>query len=136
MDELRKEMLKVLGYSDKAIGVLESEIHYGELPDATVRVRHQAGCGDVLMLDLRIDDGIIRDASFRFVGCSGMQASASGMSEMIIGRHIDEAERIETMDIVDWLEGLPESKYECAEASSKTLHEAIAEYRENERSDA
>lgn len=136
MDELRKEMLKVLGYSDKAIGVLASEIHYGELPDPTVSVRHQAGCGDVLMLDLHIDEGVIRDAAFRFVGCSGMQASASGMSEMIIGRHIDDAECIETMDIVRWLEGLPESKYECAEASSLTLREAIAAYRASGRSGA
>jgi nitrogen fixation protein NifU and related proteins len=129
MDELRKEMLKVLGYSDKAISVLESEIHYGEMEHPSVSVRHQAGCGDVLMLDLRIEDDIIRQAAFRFVGCSGMQASASGVSEMVIGMSLDAAEKIDTDDIVRWLEGIPESKHECAEASSKTLREAIAAYR-------
>lgn len=129
MDEMRKELLKTLGYSDKAIEVLESEIHYGEIAEPTVRVRHQAGCGDVLMLDLRIEDNIIRDTAFRFVGCSGMQASASGMAEMIIGMSIDEAEKIEMEDIVRWLEGIPANKFECAQASSITLRKAIEEYR-------
>ncbi len=129
MDEMRKELLKTLGYSDKAIEVLESEIHYGEIAEPTVHVRHQAGCGDVLMLDLRIEDNIIRDAAFRFVGCSGMQASASGMAEMIIGLSIDEAEKIEMEDIVRWLEGIPSNKFECAQASSITLRKAIEQYR-------
>lgn len=129
MDNMRKELLKVLGYSDKAVGVLESELHYGELDNPSVQVRHQANCGDVLMLDLRIDGDIIREAAFRFVGCSGLQASASGVAEMIIGMSIDEAERIDTQDIVEWLGGIPVNKYECAEASSLTLREAIAEYR-------
>jgi NifU-like protein len=129
MDEMRKELLKVLGYSDKAIGVLEAELHYGDMADPTVSVRHQAGCGDVLLLDLRIEDDIIRDAAFRFVGCSGMQASASGVAEMIIGLSLDEAERIEMHDIIRWLGGIPENKFECAEASCLTLREAIATYR-------
>lgn len=129
MDEMRKELLRVLGYSDKAIGLLEAEAFYGEMEQPTVSVRHQAGCGDVLMLDLRIEDGIIRDAAFRFVGCSGLQASASGVAEMIIGMPVDEAERIEMRDIVHWLGGIPENKFECAEASSITLKKAIEEYR-------
>ncbi|MBE0644865.1 MAG: iron-sulfur cluster assembly scaffold protein [Bacteroidetes bacterium] len=129
MDDMRKELLKALGYSEKAVDVLDAELHYGELDGPTISVRHQAGCGDVLMLDLRIEENIIRDAAFRFVGCSGLQASASGVAEMVIGKSIDEAERIEMQDIVDWLEGLPRNKFECAEASSITLHKAIAEYR-------
>ncbi len=129
MDEMRKELLKVLGYSDKAVAMLDAELHYGELDAPTVSVRHQAGCGDLLMLDLRIEDEIIRDAAFRFVGCSGLQASASGVAEMIIGRSLDEAELIEMRDIVEWLGGIPQNKYECAEASSITLKKAIEEYR-------
>ncbi len=129
MDEMRKELLKTLGYSDKAVGILDAELHYGELEYPSIQVRHQAGCGDVLMLDLRIEDNIIRDAAFRFVGCSGLQASASGLSAMIIGLSLEEAELVGTQDIVTWLEGIPQNKYECAEASSITLKKAIGEYR-------
>lgn len=130
MDAMRKEMLRILGYSGKAVDVLEAELHYGAMTDATVQVKHQAGCGDVLILDLRIEDAIIRDAAFRFVGCSGIQASASAMTELIIGMSVDEAEKLTMKDIIAWLDGIPENKYECAEAAEKTLHEALAMHRD------
>ena len=129
MDAMRKELLAALGYSEKAILMLEEERHYGALPRPTVHVKHQTGCGDILFLDLDIQDGIIRDAAFRFVGCSGLQASASGLTEMIIGKRVTDVEHISTHDIVDWLEGIPENKYECAEAASITLRKAIAAWR-------
>ena len=129
MDEMRKELLAALGYSPKAISVLEKETHYGELDNPTVHVEHKAGCGDILLLSLNIDGGLITDAAFQFVGCSGLQASAEGLTEMIIGKRIDEVEHIDTMDIVNWLEGIPENKYECAESASITLRKAIEEYR-------
>lgn len=133
MDEMRKELLRVLGYSDKAVDVLDAERHCGEMAHPTVSVRHQDGCGDVLMLDLRIEEGYIRDVAFRIIGCSGLQACASGMAEMIIGMSVDEAEQVRGADIVAWLEGIPDAKFECAEASSLTLREAIAEYRAGRR---
>ena len=129
MDEMRKELLAALGYSAKAIGLLEQELHYGELGSPTVQVKHQAGCGDILFLDLHIEAGTIRDAAFKFVGCSGLQASASGLTEMIIGKRVEEVEYLQMRDIVDWLEGIPENKFECAEAASITLHKAIAAWR-------
>jgi len=129
MDEMRKELLAALGYSQKAIRVLEEEAHYGELPHPTVHVKHQAGCGDVLFLDLLIDDNTIRDAAYQFVGCSGLQASASALTEMVIGKAVEAVEHIDTNDIVGWLEGIPKNKYECAEAASVTLHKAISEWR-------
>lgn len=129
MDAMRKELLAALGYSEKAIQVLDEERHYGELPRPTVHVKHQAGCGDILFLDLDIRDGVIHDAAFQFVGCSGLQASASGMTEMVIGKPVAEVEHLAMRDIVDWLEGIPENKYECAESASITLHKAIAAWR-------
>lgn len=129
MDAMRKELLAALGYSAKAITLLDEELHYGELPAPTVHVKHQAGCGDILFLDLDIADGVIRDAAFKFVGCSGLQASASGLTEMVIGKAVTDVEHIGMRDIVDWLGGIPENKYECAESASITLHKAIAAWR-------
>lgn len=130
MDDPRKEMLRTLGYSEKAIGVLDAELHYGELADPTVQVRHQAGCGEILILDLLIENDVIQDAAFRFVGCSGLKATASGLSEMIIGLTIEEAERIGVHEIVNWLEGIPRNKYESAETSRLTLRKALEKYRD------
>ena len=117
--------------------VIQSQVHRS-LVDADnalgqQSVRHQDGCGDVLMLDLDIEHDTIRDAAFSIVGCSGLQACASGMTEMIIGNSVDEAERMTGADIVAWLDGIPEAKFECAEASSMTLREAIAKYRAERR---
>ncbi|MFZ1730908.1 MAG: iron-sulfur cluster assembly scaffold protein [Bacteroidota bacterium] len=133
MDDMRKEMLAALGYSEKAVGVLDSELHYGELRDPTVRLRYEAGCGDILILDLRIEDDIIRDAGFVFVGCSGLKSSASGLSEMIIGLHIDEAKKIDLHELVRWLEGIPQNKYDCAKMACAALGKAIAKHREEIR---
>lgn len=130
MDETRKELLSALGYSDKAIDLLEKELHYGEMENPTVHVKHQAGCGDVLFLSLDIDGEVIRDAMFKFVGCSGLQSSASALTEMIIGKRIPEVEGMAMMDVVNWLGGIPENKYECAEAASITLQKAIDSWRE------
>jgi len=130
MDEMRKELLSALGYSDKAIHLLDTELHYGVMENPTVHVKHQAGCGDVLFLSLDLDGELIRDAAFQFVGCSGLQSSASALTEMIIGKRIPEVEGIRMIDVVKWLEGIPENKYECAEAASITLRKAIEHWRE------
>lgn len=129
MDNTRKEFLEALGYSPKAIDILDRELHIGDMPTPTTHVRHQAQCGDVLMLSLRIEHDIIVDAVFQYAGCAGLQASASGMTEMILGMHVDEAERLDVPDIIGFLEGIPENKHECAEASRNTLRKAIADYR-------
>ncbi|MBN1448394.1 MAG: iron-sulfur cluster assembly scaffold protein [Bacteroidetes bacterium] len=129
MDDMRKELLAALGYSPKAIALLEEESHLGDMEHPTIHVKHEAGCGDVLFLSLKITDDVIEDAAYQFVGCSGLQACASAMTEMIIGKRIDAVEHLQMQDIIDWLEGIPENKYECAESTDMTLHKAIQEYR-------
>ncbi len=129
MDDNRKEFLLALGYAPKAVEVLGQELHLGILDNATVQVRHQAGCGDVLELWLRIEHDIIQDAAFQYAGCAGLQASASGLTELIIGMPVDDAERLDVDDIIAYLGAIPKNKYECAEASRDTLRKAIAEHR-------
>ena len=130
MDDMRRELLAALGYSDKAIMMLDQEPHYGKIEDATVHMKHQAGCGDILFLDLRMEDDRITDAGYQFVGCSGLQASASALTEMIIGKRVADVESLSMQDIVDWLGGIPVNKYECAEAAAITLHKAINAWRD------
>lgn len=129
MDETRKEFLLALGYAPKAIDIIARDLHLGTLTDASVHVQHQAGCGDVLMLWLRIEDDVIRDAAFQYAGCSGLQASASGMCELAIGTRIDNAKAIDVHDIIGYLDAIPKNKYECAEAARDTLRKALDEYR-------
>ncbi len=130
MDENRKEFLLALGYAPRAVDILGSELHLGTLSNASVHVRHQAGCGDVLELWLRIENNIIREAAFQYAGCAGLQASASALTDIILGRTLDEAAALDERDIIMYLEAIPKNKYECARASRDTLRKAIAAYRQ------
>ena len=62
---------------------------------------------------------------FEYIGCAGLQSCASALIELIRGKSIDFASRIEIDDIIVFLEGIPKQKYECAEIARDTLRKAI-----------
>ncbi len=66
--------------------------HRGELPDATVEVQvHNPSCGDEVTLRLRVEEEVISAVAFQGEGCSISQASASMMSDLLMGRNLDQA---------------------------------------------
>jgi len=125
MHRARMDLLLDLGYSERAILFLVDEVHLGSIDHPTVYCRHKGGCGDILDLYLDIEDGIIQDAKYELTGCAGLQASASGLAEMIRGMRVEDAAAIDVDDIVDFLGGIPTSKYDCAELARDTLRKAL-----------
>ncbi len=128
MDEKRIALLKAMGYPDKAINYILNRTNVGEMEDASVTAKEQGTCGDIMIIHLKIEDDIIRQATYDYIGCAGLQAAASAITEMIKDRPLGDAGRIGAEDVLNFLGGLPQQKHECALLASNTLKRALSEY--------
>lgn len=125
MNKVRQKLLLDMGFSVKAVSILEKQVNMGSMKKPSITEQHQGSCGDILFLSLKIEDDCITDAMFDYIGCAGLQSCASAITNMIRGKSLTEAQKIDTSDIIDYLEGIPRQKYECAEIARDTLRKAV-----------
>jgi nitrogen fixation NifU-like protein len=86
-------------------------------------------CGDVLKLQIKVEDGIITDAVFKAYGCGSAIASSSLVTEWVKGKTLDQATAIKNSDIAEAL-ALPPVKIHCSILAEDSIKAAIADYKQ------
>jgi len=85
-------------------------------------------CGDMMTFYIKVDDGRLSDVKFKTFGCGAAIAVSSMVSEMAIGKTIEEALKITREDVAEELGGLPKQKMHCSNLGADALHKAIQDY--------
>ena len=86
-------------------------------------------CGDVMKLQIKVQDGIITDARFKTYGCGSAIASSSLVTEWVKGRTLDEAAALKNSEIAQEL-ALPPVKIHCSILAEDAIKAAVADYRQ------
>jgi nitrogen fixation NifU-like protein len=123
------ELLRVSGYSNRAIDYYIRKVNVGEIKDPSVRFAYTGPCGDTMEVFLKIKSNVIKDAKFRAIGCAGAFASGSALMELIKEMTLEQAEKIDEQDIMSHLGSIPKQKIHCACLAKRTLQKAIEQYR-------
>ena len=124
-----------MAYSDKVIEHYENPRNVGsfakEEEDVGTGLVGAPACGDVMKLQIRVEDGVIKDAKFKTFGCGSAIASSSLATEMIKGMSLDEAAAIKNTQIVEEL-NLPPVKIHCSVLAEDAIKAAIEDYKKKQ----
>ncbi len=123
-------------YSDKVLDHYENPRNVGKMnkedTDVGTGMVGAPACGDVMQLQIRVEDGIIEDAKFKTYGCGSAIASSSLLTEWVKGKSLEEAGRISNTDIAKELT-LPPVKIHCSVLAEDAIKAAIKDYNKKGR---
>ena len=120
-----------MSYSNKLIDHYENPKNVGSLDKDDMNVGTglvgAPACGDVMKLQIKVEDGVIQDAKFKTFGCGSAIASSSLVTEWVKGRTLEEAKSIKNTEIATEL-ALPPVKIHCSVLAEDSIKAAIYNY--------
>lgn len=116
-------------YNDTVMDHFMNPRNVGELeqPDGTGTYGSPV-CGDMMQIQIKVENDVITDAKFKTFGCGSAIASSSMATSMIIGKTVDEALSISNKQIIEELGGLPAVKVHCSVLADHAIKSAIYDY--------
>ena len=120
-----------MAYSKKVLDHYENPRNVGKMVEDNNVGTGMVGapaCGDVMRLQIKVKEGVIKDACVKTYGCGSAIASSSLVTEMVKGMTLDEASAVKNMDIVEEL-ALPPVKIHCSVLAEDAIKSAIENYK-------
>ena len=120
-------------YTEEVMDHYRNPRNVGTIEDADmVGEAGSLACGDSLKLFIKLDGNKVIDAKFQTFGCGSAVAASSILTEMIIGKTLDEVKKITNKDIADELGGLPPEKMHCSVMGYEALEDALKNFNKEE----
>jgi nitrogen fixation NifU-like protein len=124
-----------MAYSEKVIDHYQNPKNVGTLDKSKSNVGTglvgAPECGDVMRLQIEVNDNIITDAKFKTFGCGSAIAASSLATEWLKGMTLDEAVKMDNMELVEEL-NLPPVKIHCSVLAEDAIKSAINDYRQKQ----
>ncbi len=116
-------------YSEKVMDHFEHPRNVGEIADASgTGTVGNARCGDIMKMDIKVENNIITDVKFKTFGCCAAVATSSMATEMVKGKSVEEALQLTNKAVAEALDGLPAVKIHCSLLAEEAIHAALEDY--------
>ena len=116
-------------YSEKVMDHFSNPRNVGEIADASGSgTVGNAKCGDIMKMDIKVENGVIVDVKFKTFGCGAAIATSSMATEMVKGKTIDEALTLTNKAVAEALDGLPPVKMHCSVLAEEAIKAAVKDY--------
>lgn len=120
-----------MAYSEKVLDHYNNPRNVGKMdmkdPNVGTGMVGAPACGDVMKLQIRVEDDVVTDAKFKTYGCGSAIASSSLLTEWVKGKTIHQVEEIKNTEIVEEL-NLPPVKIHCSVLAEDAIKSAIEDY--------
>ncbi len=123
-----RKMLAEAGYADPAINYYLEKKYMGHIENADQVSEKIGSCGDIMKVYLKVDENeIIDDVRYEITGCAGAISAAMAAVELVKGKTMEDALKMNDGDVFKVLENIPEKKHHCIQLAVKTMHQGIEE---------